>query len=36
MTIRYEDAYRRDEDGRWRFVTRDVRVIAVDERPVGT
>jgi ketosteroid isomerase-like protein len=34
LTIRYEDAYRRDESGRWRFVTRDVRVQAVEERPV--
>jgi ketosteroid isomerase-like protein len=34
MTIRYEDAYRRDDAGRWRFVTRDVRVQAVVEAPV--
>ncbi len=33
LTIRYEDAYRRDADGRWRFVTRDVRIQAVEERP---
>ena len=33
MTIRYEDAYRRDAEGRWRFVTRDVRVQSVEERP---
>jgi ketosteroid isomerase-like protein len=33
LTIRYEDAYRRDADGRWRFVTRDVRVQSVEERP---
>jgi uncharacterized protein (TIGR02246 family) len=35
LTIRYEDAYRRDDEGRWRFVTRDVRVLAVDERPIA-
>jgi uncharacterized protein (TIGR02246 family) len=34
MTIRYEDAYRRDAEGRWRFVTRDVRVLSIVERPV--
>jgi ketosteroid isomerase-like protein len=34
LTIRYEDAYRRDESGRWRFLTRDVRVQSVEERPV--
>ena len=33
LTIRYEDAYRRDPEGRWRFVTRDVRVQSIDERP---
>lgn len=33
LTIRYEDAYRRDTEGRWRFVTRDVRVQSVEERP---
>ena len=33
LTIRYEDAYRRDPEGRWRFVTRDVRVQSVEERP---
>ena len=33
LTIRYEDAYRRDPEGRWRFVTRDVRVQNVEERP---
>lgn len=33
LTIRYEDAYRRDGEGRWRFVTRDVRVQNVEERP---
>jgi uncharacterized protein (TIGR02246 family) len=34
LTIRYEDAYRRDDEGQWRFVTRDVRVLSVEERPV--
>lgn len=34
LTIRYEDAYRRDGDGRWRFATRDVRVLSVAERPL--
>lgn len=33
LVIRYEDAYRRDGEGRWRFVTRDVRVQSVEERP---
>ena len=35
LTIRYEDAYRRDAEGRWRFVTRDVRVQSVEERPTS-
>jgi ketosteroid isomerase-like protein len=35
LTIRYEDAYRRDESGRWRFCTRDVRVVSVEERPLA-
>jgi ketosteroid isomerase-like protein len=33
LTIRYEDAYRRDGEGRWRFVTRDVRIQSVEQRP---
>jgi ketosteroid isomerase-like protein len=33
LTIRYEDAYRRNDEGRWRFVTRDVRIQSVEERP---
>lgn len=33
LVIRYEDAYRRDAEGRWRFVTRDVRVQSAEERP---
>jgi uncharacterized protein (TIGR02246 family) len=33
LTIRYEDAYRRDDDGHWRFVTRDVRVQTIAEVP---
>lgn len=33
ISIRYEDAYRRDDEGRWRFVTRDVRVQSIEERP---
>jgi ketosteroid isomerase-like protein len=33
LTLRYEDAYRRDADGNWRFVTRDVRIQSVEERP---
>ncbi len=34
LTIRYDDTYQHDEDGRWRFCTRDVRVLQVEERPV--
>ena len=34
LAIRYEDAYRRGPDGRWRFATRDVRVQSVVERPL--
>ena len=36
LTIRYDDNYGRDEHGAWRFATRDVHVLAIDERPTGT
>ena len=31
---RYRDAYRRGEDGAWRFAARELRVIWTEKRPV--
>ena len=34
LTITYEDTFGRDDAGRWRFASRDVRVESVEERAV--
>jgi uncharacterized protein (TIGR02246 family) len=34
LTIRYDDTFERDTDGRWRFAAREVHVVAVEDRAV--
>lgn len=33
LTIRYEDTFGRDADGRWRFAAREVHLLRVDDVP---
>lgn len=36
MRVRYEDGYRRDEEGRWRMARRHVRILSREDRPIAT